>query len=144
MGGGGGGNVCFEASSSSCNPLISVCLLSFAWSILVTYFFFFFFFFVVGLICFICVHHIVSSPTFGMRIDFLCCLLISESACVSYFLDMTLLSRDHQLLCQSLEFGVETRILAEMKIENCGNKYFFVGKNGQAYFFTMKIKMIDL
>ena len=26
--------------------------------------------------------------------------------------------------CQSLEFLAETRILAEMKIENCGTKYF--------------------
>ena len=41
-----------------------------------------------------------------------------------------------EMCYQSLEFVAETRILAEMKMENCG-------KN-QAYFFSMKIKMMDL
>ena len=41
---------------------------------------------------------------------------------------------------QSLEFIAETRILTETKIKNI----FSVGKNRQTYFFSMKIKMMDL
>ena len=42
------------------------------------------------------------------------------------------------------EFVAETRILAEMKIENCGKMYFPWEKNRLAYFFSSKIKMMDL
>ena len=45
---------------------------------------------------------------------------------------------------QSLEFVEETRILAEMKIKNRGKIYFPWNKNRQAYFFSMKNKMMDL
>ena len=50
------------------------------------------------------------------------------------------------LQCQSLEFVVETRILAEMKIENRRNFFFFRGGRGidKHTFFAMKIKMMDL
>ena len=44
---------------------------------------------------------------------------------------------------QSLEFVTEMRIVAEMKIENRGKLYFPWNKNRQAYFFSMKIKMIE-
>ena len=49
-----------------------------------------------------------------------------------------------ELCNQSLEFIAETRILAEMKIENQGKNIFLGEKNWQVYFFSMKIKMIDL
>ena len=45
---------------------------------------------------------------------------------------------------QSLEFVVKTKILMEMNIENRGGKIFPWGKNRQAYFFSLKIKMMDL
>ena len=46
---------------------------------------------------------------------------------------------------QSLEFVAETRILAEMKIENCGKRYFHGKKiDKDTDFFSMKIKMMDL
>ena len=45
---------------------------------------------------------------------------------------------------QSLEFVAETRILVEMKIENHGKNIFRAKKNRQAYFFSMKIKGMDL
>ena len=41
-------------------------------------------------------------------------------------------------------FVVETRILAEMKIENRGKKYFLLEKIDKHTFFPMKIQMIDL
>ena len=41
---------------------------------------------------------------------------------------------------QSLKFVPETRILVEMKIENCRTKYFPWGKNRQAYFFWWKLR----
>ena len=39
------------------------------------------------------------------------------------------------LFLQRLEFVMETRIVAEMKIKNCGTNYVPWGKNWQAYFF---------
>ena len=39
---------------------------------------------------------------------------------------------------------METRNLAEMKIENQGKNMFRGQKNRQAYFFSMKMKMMDL
>ena len=45
---------------------------------------------------------------------------------------------------QSLEFVAETKILAEMKIESRGKIYFPWKKNQQAYFSSMKIKMMNL
>ena len=45
---------------------------------------------------------------------------------------------------QSLEFVAETSILAEMKIENRGKKYFPWGKKSTSILFSMKIKMMDL
>ena len=41
---------------------------------------------------------------------------------------------------------METRFLKEMKVTNCGKIYFPWVKNQQAYFFffSMKIKMMDL
>ena len=49
---------------------------------------------------------------------------------------------------QSLEFIAEMRILAEMKIENRGTKYFPwkppPPPPPQAYLFSVKIKMVDL
>ena len=45
---------------------------------------------------------------------------------------------------QSREFVAEMRIRAEMKIENRWTKYFLWEKNWQAYFFSMKIKVMDL
>ena len=47
-------------------------------------------------------------------------------------------------MLKTLEFLTETRILSEMKIENRRRKYFPWEKNQQAYFFPMKIKMMDL
>ena len=45
---------------------------------------------------------------------------------------------------QSLEFVAETKILAEMKIKKImGKNYFLWGKRSQAYFSSMKIKMMD-
>ena len=45
---------------------------------------------------------------------------------------------------QSLEFVVETRILAEMKIKNCGKSIFVGKKSTSILFFSLKIKMMDL
>ena len=45
-------------------------------------------------------------------------------------------------LKQSLEFVVEMRILAGMKIENRGKKFFVEKKIDKHTFFSMKIKMI--
>ena len=46
---------------------------------------------------------------------------------------------------QSLEFVTETRILAEMRIENHGTKYFPWGqKSTSIQLFSMKIKMMGL
>ena len=45
---------------------------------------------------------------------------------------------------QSLELFVETRILAEMKIENREKKIFRGGKKSTSILFSMKIKMMDL
>ena len=50
----------------------------------------------------------------------------------------------HAGVDQSLEFVAETSILAEMKIEYLGTKYFPRPKNQQAYFYSMKIEMMDL
>ena len=44
---------------------------------------------------------------------------------------------------QSLEFIVETRILAELKIENC-REIFSVEKISTSILYSMKIKMMDL
>ena len=41
-------------------------------------------------------------------------------------------------------FVAETRIPAEMKIENRGKKYFLLEKMDKHTFFPMKIQMIDL
>ena len=41
-------------------------------------------------------------------------------------------------------FVVKTRILAEMKIENLGKKYFLLEKIDKHTFFPMRIQMIDL
>ena len=48
------------------------------------------------------------------------------------------------LINQGLEFIVETRILAEMEIENRGKIYFPWGKKSTSMLFSMKIKMMDL
>ena len=45
---------------------------------------------------------------------------------------------------QSLEFVMETRILAEMKMENLGKIYFPWKKMDKHTFFAMKIKLMDL
>ena len=46
---------------------------------------------------------------------------------------------------QSLEFVAETRILAEMNIENRGEKITSVGQKSDKHtFFSMKIKTMDL
>ena len=50
----------------------------------------------------------------------------------------------HQQYIQSLEFVLETRTLAEMKIKNRGTKYFPWEKIDKHTFFSMKIKMMDL
>ena len=47
-------------------------------------------------------------------------------------------------LCQSLEFVVETRNLAEMKIENRWKNMFRAKKSTSIPFFPMKMKMMDL
>ena len=49
------------------------------------------------------------------------------------------------MVIQSLEFVVERKTLAEMKIENHLEIYFPWKKNRQAYFFfSMEIKIMDL
>ena len=47
-------------------------------------------------------------------------------------------------IMQSLEVVADTRILMEMKIENCGKIYFPWKKFDKYTFFSMKIKMMEL
>ena len=48
-------------------------------------------------------------------------------------------------MCQGLEFVVEMRILAEMKIKNQSQKKnMFCGKKVTSILFSVNIKMVDL